>query len=108
MTTDRAPADEIFLSHSLPDPSSLQSSVIIEAGRFGWASSFVPIQTERVLFLTQAGAKSDWWDAETRQIRENSASLEVFQRVAAVLRKRLRRPTWAYNIVYDGGATSLP
>ena len=85
-------ADRVWLLAEEPDPAAL------EVGRFntiptGTALFSLPKEAGEVLYKATLAARSDWFDDDWEQVRE-----QLFKRAAPRLRKLLKRPVWVVDL----------
>ena len=100
---DSAPAERLYLTTDQPELERLDPDRL-RPGEWGWVQVDVPAVEGRTLLLADVAAKSDWYDPDERQVYENPASLALFRRIVAPIRRQLKRPVWARNVVYGGAS----
>lgn len=65
---------------------------------WGWLMAEVPRFHNKALYKAQLGAKSDWFDPESRAVLENPSSISLFQKVASVFKKHLAHPAYLIDL----------
>jgi hypothetical protein len=75
----------------------------VRLGEIGWISCDVPGLDGGILYESQLGARSDWFDLTAQIVREGGASIASFNRVAPRFRRQLSRPLWAFSTLNDVG-----
>jgi hypothetical protein len=95
--SDGRVADRLFLASSQPDLAAIDSSDL-RPGENGWVDCDVPRVEGNILFISQAAAKTDWFDAREARVRESNESVTLFQKFKPYLRRRLNYPVFAYNL----------
>lgn len=99
--TSGEPAYWAFLSKEPLSPLQEKASHSLPA-EWGWVNCTLPSQAGGVLYRSDLGCKSDYYRPETKTIHENPASIELYEAVVKLLRKKLPFQTY---IGPEGGAS---
>ena len=90
----------VFLAKAPLSPFQKNASHVHPA-KWGWVQCVIPREKDNVLYMTDLGCKSDYYEKESKTVHENPLSIEIYTRVVRFFRKKLRFQTY---IGPEGGA----
>jgi hypothetical protein len=68
----------------------------LSPAEWGWATGQIPVTRDDTLYMSNIGAKSQWYDARSGRLHENMESITIFREIAPYFRRALKRPVWVF------------
>lgn len=89
--------DEIYLSKEKPDIDSVDPTEFAP-GELGWIHIELPKENNNILYMSDIGVKTNWYDSVKKINFNNENLLPVYNKFTSKIKRNFKFPVRLYNI----------